>query len=56
MEKPAFRPWRVIFPISDGCMAEVGRLIDITNRVIGAELRSPSDLHIVFTRAWLARA
>ena len=56
VEKPAFRPWRVIFPISDGRMAEVGRLIDITNRVIGAELRSPSDLHIVFTRAWLARA
>jgi len=50
VEKHAFRPWRVIFPLSDGRTAEVGRLIAITNRVVGAELPSPSDLHIVFTR------
>ena len=50
VEKHVFRPWRVIFPLSDGRTAEVGRLIAIATRVVGAELRSPSDLHIVFTR------
>ena len=50
VEKHVFRPWRVIFPLSDGRTAEVGRLIAIADRVIGAELRAPSDLHIVFTR------
>ena len=50
VEKHAFRPWRVIFPLSDGHTAEIGRLIAIADRVIGAELRAPSDLHIVFTR------
>lgn len=51
VEKPAFRPWRVIFPLSEGGAKEIGRLIAITNRVIGAELRAPGDLHIVFTHA-----
>ena len=50
VEKHVFRPRRVIFPLSDGRTAEVGRLIAIADRVIGAELRAPSDLHIVFTR------
>lgn len=50
VEKPAFQPWRVVFPISESRVPEIGRLIDITNRVVGAELRTPADLHIVFTR------
>ena len=50
VEKHAFRPWRVIFALADGRTAEVGRLIAITYRVIGAELGAPDRLHIVFTR------
>src|SRR5438034_9265073 len=50
VEKHAFRPWRVIFPLSDGGTAEVGRLIAIANRVVCAEIRAPSDHHIVLTR------
>ena len=51
VQKPAFRPWRVIFALPEGRTAEVGRLIAIANRVVGAELASPRDLQIVFTRA-----
>ena len=51
VEKPAFRPWRVVFPISERRVPQLGRLMEITSRVVGAELRAPEDLHIVFTRA-----
>jgi hypothetical protein len=51
VEKPAFRPWRVTFALPAGRAAEVGRLISITDRVLGAELASPDDLRIVFTRS-----
>ena len=51
VEKRAFRPWRVIFPMSPSARPEVGRLVGIANRVMGAELRAPAGLHIVFTHA-----
>lgn len=43
VRKRAFRPWRVTF--SGAGAAEVGRLLSITDRVLGRELE------IVFTRA-----
>jgi len=51
VEKPVFRPWRVVYPISDSQVRELGRVIDITNRVVGSEVAAPRDMHIVFTRA-----
>jgi|ERR1051326_3005743 hypothetical protein len=51
VEKPAFRPWRVVFPIYDERAPELGRLITIAERVVGAELPARRDLEIVFTHA-----
>jgi hypothetical protein len=51
VEKHAFRPWRVIFPIADRRAPEIGRLVAITDRVFRGELRPTEDVHIVFTRA-----
>ena len=50
VEKSAFKPWRVTFAMPAGHTGETGRLIAITDRVLAEELRSPNDLHIVFTR------
>ena len=50
VEKHAFRPWRVIFPVGDSRLADVGRLIAIANRVFPRE-RTTDDVHIVFTRS-----
>jgi hypothetical protein len=50
VEKPAFRPWRVVFAVPDGRAREMERLIAITDRVVGARLPSTETLHIVFTR------
>lgn len=55
--KPAFRPWRVTFAVGEGRARDLGRLIAITERVLGAELPTSEALHIVFTRpAALKRA
>src|SRR2546421_9596175 len=51
VEKPAFRPWRVVFPIHGERAPELGRLITIADRVVGAELRAHQNLEIVFTHA-----
>jgi hypothetical protein len=50
VKKRAFAPWRVIFAIPAGHTRDTGRLISIANRVFAEELRSPNDVHIVFTR------
>lgn len=50
VQKRAFRPWRVVFALPEGRILEMARLISITERVLGARLRSSGDLHIVFTR------
>jgi hypothetical protein len=50
VEKPAFRPWRVVFPMRALRAADVDRLVSIADRVLGDELRSPEHLQIVFTR------
>jgi hypothetical protein len=50
VQKRAFKPWRVIFAMPAGHTRETGRLIAIAARVLADELRSPNDLHIVFTR------
>jgi hypothetical protein len=54
VQKRAFRPWRVIFAMPAGHTRETGQLIAITDRVLAEELRSPNDLHIVFTRPMAA--
>jgi len=45
VDKRAFGPWRVTFSITRACADQVGRLLAITDRVLG------HDLEIVFTRA-----
>jgi hypothetical protein len=50
VDKRAFRPWRVTFAVGEGRARELGRLIAITERVLGAELATSEALHIVFTR------
>jgi hypothetical protein len=50
VDKHAFRPWRVTFPLAQGHAREVGRLIAITDRVLEHERVSPDDVQIVFTR------
>ena len=47
VEKRARRPWRVVFAIADGRTRDVGRLVAITERVLGNHI---ADVHIVFTR------
>jgi hypothetical protein len=57
VQKRAFRPWRVVFALPEGRILEMARLISITDRVLGARLRSSGDLQIVFTRpAHVSRA
>jgi hypothetical protein len=50
VQKRAFKPWRVTFAMPAGHTRETGQLISIAARVLADELRSPNDLHIVFTR------
>ena len=50
VDKQAFRPWRVTFPLAPGRAADVGRLVAITDRVLGRERVAPDDVQIVFTR------
>lgn len=50
VQKRAFRPWRVVFALPEERIRDMARLISITERVLGARLRSSGDLHIVFTR------
>jgi hypothetical protein len=50
VDKHAFRPWRVTFPLAQSRAGEVSRLIAITDRVLADERLSPEDVHIVFTR------
>ena len=49
VDKPAFRPWRVTFALPETRTGDFGRLLSITDRVLGAELPA-ANLHIVFTR------
>ena len=51
VDKPPFRPWRVTFALLPSRAAEVGRLVSITDHVLGRERVAPSDVQIVFTRA-----
>ena len=50
VDKRAFRPWRVTFAVGEGRARDLGRLIAITERVLGAELPTSEVFHIVFTR------
>lgn len=50
VQKRAFQPWRVVFALPEGRILEMARLIAITDRVLGARLRSSGDLQIVFRR------
>ena len=50
VEKPAFRPWRVIFPMRVVQGADVHRLVSIADRVVVNELRASDNVQIVFTR------
>ena len=54
VQKRAFKPWRVVFAMPAGHTRATGQLIAIAARVLADELRSPSDLHIVFTRPMAA--
>ena len=47
VEKRAFRPWRVVFAVREPRAREVGRMVAITERVLGNQL---ADVQIVFTR------
>jgi hypothetical protein len=50
VEKPAFRPWRVVFALPPDRMREMARLITITDRILGARFATAEAVHIVFTR------
>ena len=50
VEKRAFRPWRVVFALSDERVREMTRLIAITDRVLGTRFAPSDDVQIVFTR------
>jgi len=56
VEKPAFRPWRVIFPMRAVRGADVTRLVSIADRVLADELRTSDNVQIVFTRPALTRS
>ncbi|MBM3220742.1 MAG: hypothetical protein FJZ38_19065 [Candidatus Rokubacteria bacterium] len=47
VEKRAFQPWRVVFAVSEPRRRDVGRLLEITDRVLGNQLH---DVQIVFRR------
>jgi hypothetical protein len=47
VEKRAFQPWRIVFAVPEGRVREVGRLVTITERVLGGQL---ADVQIVFKR------
>ena len=47
VEKRAFGPWRVVFAVPEGRPREIGRLMAITERVVGSQLR---NVQVVFTR------
>ena len=51
VEKHAFQPWRVIFPVGDRRAPDIGRLIAIADRVFRRDLSPAEDVHIVFTRS-----
>ena len=51
VEKHAFHPWRVIYPVRDRRAPEIGRLLAITDRVFRPELRPAEDVEVVFTRS-----
>jgi hypothetical protein len=53
VEKRAFGPWRVVYAVPEGRPREVGRLMAITERVVGGQL---ADVQIVFTRPARAAA
>ena len=50
VEKRAFRPWRVVFTLPESRVRDMARLMAITDRVVGRQLPSSDELHIVFTR------
>jgi hypothetical protein len=50
VEKPAFRPWRVIFAMRGVRASDVNRLVSITDRVLAADVDSAGSFQIVFTR------
>ena len=56
VEKPAFRSWRVIFPMRAVRGADVNRLVSITDRVLADELRTSDNVQIVFTRPAVTRS
>ena len=49
VEKPAFRPWRVVFPMRAVRGADVSRLLSIADRVLADELHASDNVQIVFT-------
>jgi hypothetical protein len=49
VDRQAFRRWRVTFPLAPGRAGDIGRLVSITDRVLGRE-SSPEDVEIVVTR------
>jgi hypothetical protein len=51
VEKRAFQPWRVIFPLPEERVRDMGRLMVITDRVVRARLTPAAELQIVFTRS-----
>jgi hypothetical protein len=51
VEKRAFQPWRVVFPLPEGRVRDMARLMAITDRVVGARLTPSDELQIVFTRS-----
>ena len=50
VEKRAFQPWRVVFPLPEGRVRDMAPLLAITDRVVRARLTPSDELQIVFTR------
>ena len=50
VEKRAFQPWRVVFPLPEERVREMARLIAITDRVFNSRMATSDDVDIVFTR------
>jgi hypothetical protein len=51
VEKRAFQPWRVVFPLPEGRVRDMAPLMAITDRVVRARLTPSAELHVVFTRS-----
>ena len=49
VEKHPFRPWRVVFPVTERRAPEIARLVAIAERAFRGPLGSTEDVDIVFT-------